>query len=140
MKRIYGLSVALFLLSSFNTCLAGSCVNCSVESIGLGPGFDQECPSGSCALIRLKSNGNHFVRDICSVAQSWHFALDISGPTGKATLQQLMRAHDAGRQLVIVGNGKCSVYSNGTIEDVSKVYHYWEDNKLTIQDQVFNNW
>ncbi len=140
MKNIHGLTIALLLLSSFNHAHAGSCVNCVVESIGTGPGFDRECPSGACALIRVKPKGEYFVRDACSITDSWHFALDTSTDTGKITLNQLMQAYESGKRIVITGNNKCSVYSSGTIEDADRVYFYWKKNGYQDPNQPYSYW
>ena len=140
MKTILRFILAtLFILPGISA-YAGSCTNCVIESIGTGPSFDRECPSSSCALVRINKESGSFMRDPCSTTLSWHFALDTSTASGKTTLSQLMTALNSGRPVVIGGDNKCTIYSSGTIEDLGHMYFYWAKEINRDFNSVYERW
>lgn len=111
MKRSFAAAVlGLCLFAQVASSLAaGSCSNCLIKSIGIGPHYDSICSSSSCAVVMMDAPVQS--RPGCSVS-SWNFAVDTSTADGRKALSFLLTAYTAGKAVNIAGTGYCSLWGD----------------------------
>jgi hypothetical protein len=119
-KKLRTVFALILGLSSFAS-LAGECTGCRIKSIGAGPYYDSICSSSMCVFLALDQVVSN--RPSCSGNSYWHFALDISTGSGKATYALLLAAYAAGESLNVAGSNACSLSTSGVVENLYYVNH-----------------
>lgn len=114
-KVLFASALASALVSG--TCFAGGeCFGCRIKNIGVGPYYDSICSSSSCVFLALEPTVSS--RPACSSNSYWHFVLDVSTVSGRATYAFLLGAYSTGENLNVAGAGSCSLSPGGTVENL----------------------
>jgi hypothetical protein len=113
--------MGVLLCASMGSLADGICTNCTVKSIGVGPYYDGLCTSGTCAFVAVNGTVNY--RPTCSNNTSWHFVLDTSTASGRATYALLLSAKASSASLNVYGTANCTLTPAGATETLSAVYH-----------------
>jgi hypothetical protein len=118
MRFMQLLAVTLGVLSASSS-LAGTCPDgCKVKNIGVGSYYDSICTSAACVFVAIDSAPTG--KPACSANSYWHFALDISTPSGRATYAFLLEAFASGRSINATGTNTCALSPSGSVENL-----YW---------------
>lgn len=113
---IHAQLLVLFVLVSSTAMAGGACNSCRIRNIGVGPYYDSLCSSNACVFVSLDQPVGS--RPPCAGNSYWHFVLDISTGSGKATFARLLSAKATGESLNVAGSGVCSLSPTGTVENL----------------------
>jgi hypothetical protein len=95
---------------------AGACTGCTIKNIGAGPYYDSICTSGACIFVAMESTVTG--RPPCSSNPYWHFVLDVSTASGRATYALLLAAQASDKPLNISGSNSCILSPSGLVENL----------------------